>query len=84
MLHGEPKWDISEWNSDVHKAEQELCSALEEYINIRGWLSRYNTWIAQHVLWALAPMYMLIVRPSGNLELVKKTTVGTIRVLTEE
>jgi hypothetical protein len=84
MLHGEPKWDISAWNADVHRAEQELCPALEEYINLRGWASRYHTWIAQHVLWALAPEYMLFAKPNGNLELVKRIVVGTIQVPPQE
>jgi hypothetical protein len=65
--------------TEISRAEQELCSALEEYINLRGWASRYHTWIAQHVLWALAPEYMLIVRPDGNLQLVKRVVVGTIQ-----
>jgi hypothetical protein len=79
MLYDEPGCcDLEQQQTaEISRAEQELCSALQEFINVRGWLSRYNAWIAQHMLWRLSPDYMLVVKPHG-LELIRRVVVGII------
>jgi hypothetical protein len=80
-LYAQPKWNVTEWNAELCRAEQQLCSALRRYVEKYGG-GQYYAWELQHVVWRLSPDYVLFINQFGDLELTKRVVVGIIRMPT--